>query len=73
MCNEKDKPTEISIEDFDKIIERFENGEFDIKMRQCFKCQKEFLPNYDDMKCDECYFSQFPKEQVKQFMRSFFE
>lgn len=68
-----DKPTELTVEDIDNFVNKMMNGDFDMKYRPCWKCSKEFLPNYDDVKCDECYFSQFPKEQVQEFYRSFFE
>lgn len=72
-CLDCNCPTEITFQDIDTFFEKLKNGEYDPKMRRCFKCNKEFWPNYDIDKCDECYFSQFPKEQVKAFYRSFFE
>lgn len=68
-----DQPTQITRTDIDKFIENLNSGKYDIKLRPCFKCSKEFYPNYDSEKCDECFFAQFPKDQVKEFYRSFFE
>lgn len=67
----EDFPTVITIDDIDNLCKKFENGDFDIKSRTCWQCGKEFLSNYDDMKCDECFFAQFPKEDVKAFYKSF--
>lgn len=66
-------PTEITQEDIQAFFEKLLNGAFDLKLRPCFKCSNKFLPNYNDMECDECWFSRFPKEQVQAFCRSFFE
>ena len=66
-------PTELTLSYIDKVFSKLMNGDFDIKKRPCWKCSKDFLPNYDEMKCDECFFAQFPKEQVKEFCKSFFE
>ena len=68
-----DKPTEINAADIDNLLEKMNRGDFDIKLKSCWTCSKEFFPNYDSCKCDECYFSQFPKDQVVAFYRSFFE
>lgn len=70
-----DKPTELTSNDIDKFVQDLENGKYIIKMKQCFKCEKEHFPNYGSYlsECDECYFSRFPKEQVRQFFRSFLE
>lgn len=65
-----DEPTQLTREDFDKFLTYLENHE--IKIHKCF-CDKEFIPNYSLIECDECYFSRFPKDQVKAFCRSFFE
>lgn len=67
-----DKPSEIRREDIDNLVKKLLNGDFDIKTRPCFKCGKDFLPNYDTEKCDECFFNQFPKDRVREFYRSFF-
>lgn len=67
-----DEPTQLTSKDINDFMKKLENGDFDIKMHACWECSKEFLPNYDSMKCDECFFSQFPKDQVKAFYRSFF-
>lgn len=68
-----DSPTELTREDIDKFIEDLMGGKYDIKKRPCWKCSKPFYPNYDDSKCDECFFARFPKEEVQAFYRSFFE
>lgn len=68
-----DLPTELTIADIDAMRARIENGDLDLKLRHCFKCGEDFLPNYDFSECDECYFSKFPKDQVEIFCRSFFE
>jgi hypothetical protein len=75
MANESfpNESTILSREDIDNFLKKLLNGDFDIKKQTCLICTKEFFPNYDDCKCDECYFAQFPKEQVKQFYRSFFD
>ncbi len=69
---EGDKPTELTFEYIDKFVKGLLNGGYDPKPRPCFNCSKQFFPNYDSMKCDECYFAQFPKEEVKAFYRTFF-
>jgi hypothetical protein len=66
----EDKPTELTIEDLDKFLQYLEN--FEISMRKCFTCSKDFLANYSLEECDECYFSRFPKDQVEEFCRGFF-
>ncbi len=66
-----DKPTEITRDDIDSVMSILENSE--ISIRTCFKCGCDFIPSYDIEKCDECFFSQFPKEQVEAFCRTFFE
>ncbi len=75
MNEDLDKPIELTIEDIDKFYEKLMNGEFDIKMKPCFKCGKEHFPNYGHhlCECDECFFSRFPKKQVEAFYRSFLE
>lgn len=73
MSDDFDKPTEITREDIDNFFNKLLNGDFDIKLRPCFKCSKSFFPNYNDMECDECWFSRFPKKEVKDFYRSFFD
>lgn len=68
-------PTELTTDDIDKFIQEIDMGKFDIKIRECMKCGNEHLPNYGYgmMECDPCFFSRFPKEQVEEFCRSFFE
>jgi hypothetical protein len=69
-----DKPTEITIEDINKLADMLMNSE--IQKKHCFKCNKSYcLDSYGDHigECDECWFSRFPKEQVEEFYRSFFE
>ena len=67
-----DEPTVLSIEDIDNFLEKIMNQE--IKKYQCFKCSQEYLQSYGHhiSECDECWFSRFPKEEVKKFYRSFF-
>lgn len=71
----EDSSTELTREDIDAFVSDLMAGKYDIKMRNCFKCSKEYFPNYGSHldECDECYFSRFPKEQVQEFCRSFFE
>lgn len=69
---ENTDPTIITSEDVDSFAKSLLNGDFDIKYRPCWKCDKDFYPNYDMDKCDECFFAQFPKEEVKEFYKSFF-
>jgi hypothetical protein len=73
MNDDIDKATELTIEDIDIFVAKLMNGDYDIKMRLCFKCSKDFIPNYHDFECDECYFSKWPEEERKRFFRSFFE
>jgi hypothetical protein len=68
-----DSPTELTIEDVNKFLHELLNGDFDLKPRPCFKCSKEFFPNYDLTECDECFFSQFNKKDVEAFCKSFFD
>jgi hypothetical protein len=72
MDEQLNKPTEITTEDIDRFVEYLMNSE--IKKHQCFKCSKEYLQSYGHhmQECDECWFSRFPEEQVKEFYRSFF-
>ena len=63
-----DEPTVLTKEDVDTCVEKLMSEE--IESRTCEKCSKKFFPNYDQFKCDECFFSQFPKEQVKEFYKS---
>lgn len=69
-----DTPTEITSKDIDKFFKDLMNGDYDIKPRPCFKCGKDHFPSYGSVvgECDECWFNRFPKEQVKEFYRSFF-
>lgn len=69
-----EQPTEITVEDLDKFFSKLMTQE--IKKHQCFKCSKEYIGGsygHDIGECDDCWFSRFPKEQVKEFYRSFFE
>lgn len=66
--DELDKPTKLTRDDIDKFFEMCMNHE--IKMHNCFKCGKEFLPNYDIEKCDECFFSQFSKKTRMAYFQS---
>lgn len=68
-----DEPTEITIEDIDRCFERLLHSE--ITKHECFKCMKKYMHSYGHnfSECDECYFSRFPKKEVEDFCRSFFE
>lgn len=68
LCN---CPTIITAADIDAFVQHLEK--FEVKSRPCIECSNEFYPNYDICMCDECYFAQFPKEEVEKFMRRFFE
>ncbi len=63
-----DKPTELTKADIDAFVERLMTEE--IKFHDCPGCSKQCLPNYDFYLCDECFFGQFPKEQVTKFYES---
>jgi len=67
-----DAPTELTIADFDNFFNELISGKYDLKHHPCWKCGCQFLPNYSLSHCDECFFSQFPQDQVKEFYRSFF-
>ena len=67
-----DTLTELTIEDIENFVKDLMDGKHDIKMRPCWKCSKDFYPNYHHDECDECFFSKFPKDQVEAFYRSFF-
>ncbi len=69
-----DEPTELTAEDIDKFMEKLMNGDLDLKPRPCFSCSKNHFPSYGSAvgECDECWFKRFPKDQVKEFYRSFF-
>jgi ribosomal protein L37AE/L43A len=74
MNDDSDKPTILSISDIDKMCDSLNNSE--IKSHQCRKCSKEYIHDsygHHIGECDECWFSRFPKEEVKAFFRSFFE
>jgi len=67
------KPTELTREDIDKFVEKLMNEE--IKEKKCWTCGKGFyFDSYGSAvgDCDECWFKRFPKEEVKEFYRSFF-
>lgn len=67
-------PTVLTAADIDRFVENIMKAE--IKPHNCFKCGKEYyFDSYGHHigECDECWFSRFPKEQVKEFYRSFFE
>lgn len=69
-----DNPTELKREDVDRFVESIMSNE--IKSHQCIKCSKNYiLDSYGHHigECDECWFSRFAKDQVKEFFRSFFE
>jgi len=62
-------PTEITREDIENVLKKFEDGFFEIKSSICFSCGKEHLPNYGYItsECDECYFKRFPADVRKAF------
>ena len=69
-----DKPTEITRKDIDDFVDKLLNSE--LKAHKCMKCSNEYyLGSYGHHigECDECWFSRFPKDEVKDFYRSFFE
>lgn len=70
---DEDKPTELTCANIDKFMEGLLNGDYDPKKRPCWTCSKEFFPNYNDMECDECWFSRFSKEEVKAFYQTFLD
>lgn len=74
MKDDFDNPTEITEKDIDLFVEKLMGQE--IIKHNCFKCSKSyFFGSYGHHigECDECWFARFPKEDVKQFYRSFFE
>ena len=62
--NEENEPTEITRKDIDGVVEGWINNS-EIRPSVCWKCGKDFFRNYSEFKCDECFFKQFPKEEVK--------
>jgi uncharacterized OB-fold protein len=66
----EDKPTELTTEDIDNLVHKLLNS--DIKQEYCFKCGKEFFPRTNGL-CDECFFSQFPKDEVAKFCEGFLQ
>ena len=74
MIEDFDKPSEITSSDIDRLVDMLMTSE--IKEKVCYSCSKKyFFDSYGDHigKCDECWFSMFPKEEVEAFYRSFFE
>ena len=67
---EPDQPQKLTCEDIDKAVEIMLNHEINTK---CCDCGKRYLPNYDCYTCDECYFSQFPKEEVTKFYQDWID
>jgi len=70
---EEDQPTILTCEDIDNFVEKLMAQE--IKAHHCCKCAKKYFGGsygHHIGECDECWFSRFPKEQVKEFYRSFF-
>lgn len=60
--------------DLDKFLENCMTEE--IRKHQCCKCSKEYIGasyGHHIGECDQCWFDRFPKEQVEEFYRSFFE
>jgi hypothetical protein len=72
--SESDEPTILTFKDIENFLDRIEKGEFDVKEKDCWNCGKKYLMSYGASlcECDECYFSRFPKDQVEQFYKSFF-
>jgi len=69
-----DRPTELTREDIDSFVLSLMDKE--IQTHSCCKCSKEYIHDsygHHIGECDECWFSQFPKEQVQEFYRSLFE
>lgn len=69
-----DEPTELTVEDIDKLFDELLNLE--IKEKTCSSCGKGYyLDSYGYMfwECHECYFKRWPKEEREAFYRSFFE
>lgn len=66
-------PTVLTDEDIKRFVEKLKTEE--IKKHKCFNCVKEYYFSYGNHigECDECWFSRFPKEQIEDFCRSFFE
>lgn len=61
-------PTILTRENIDKFAEKIMNST--IPIPQCIKCSKKYiLDSYGHHigECDECWFSRFPKEEVKEF------
>jgi ribosomal protein L37AE/L43A len=67
-----EKPTEITRDDVDRFVETLMKQE--IPKYQCRKCSQTYFQSYGSHIefCDECWFAQFPKEEVEAFYRSFF-
>lgn len=68
-----DEPSVLCKEDVDKAADYLRNYEF--QDMECVKCRKTFCESQlgTDGKCDECFFSQFPKEKVIEYYKSFLE
>jgi hypothetical protein len=64
-----DQPTELTVQDLQKFYEFLINDT--IKLHKCWNCSKDFLRNYSYELCDDCFFDQFPKDEVQKFMRNF--
>lgn len=75
MKKDDDTPTELTLSYINNFIEKINKNELDIKFIPCSSCGKEYLPSYGEFfcECDECWFKRFPKEQIKDFYKSFFE
>lgn len=66
------EPTELTCDDLDKFLQYLMNEE--IKPSECCECSKKFYGgSYGSHigKCDECWFSQFPEEDVREFCMKF--
>jgi hypothetical protein len=68
------EPTVLTRDDIDNFVKKLETHE--IPRHTCLNCSKTYI--FDSYGhhvgvCDQCWFDQFPKEQVREFYRSFFE
>lgn len=71
MRSEMDEPTIFTREMIDKFVEKCMHEE--ILPIVCLKCGKEQFGGFNHHLCDECHFSRYPKQAVKEFHQKFFE
>ncbi len=73
MDYEDNNPSELTRADVDKFTNDLLNYEY--QEMECIKCRKKFCETQlnIDRECDECFFSQFPKEEVTKFCKRFLE